>query len=183
MKRRFSRASLHEVLAVLTISAAIAAVLQPAHGADEVAAAAMSGRPLSTAEVESLFNDFTWRWKDGAGYFRANNDFLAWTRTEAVTNYAEGTWSVTKPGRLCFNATWYSPKVSKDARTCFEHRTTEKIIYQRKLPNGDWYIFSHIPGQPDDEAQNLKKGDQISKDYRVSKEQVLQSRPSRRRRR
>ncbi|WP_348631675.1 DUF995 domain-containing protein [Mesorhizobium sp. M7A.F.Ca.CA.002.09.1.1] len=32
----------------------------------------------------------------------------------------------------------------KGSMTCFEHRQAGKVIYQRKAPDGDWYVFKRL---------------------------------------
>lgn len=48
------------------------------------------------------------------------------------------------------------------AETCFEHRIGDGSIYQRREPDGTWYVFRHDPMQDGDEAQKLVSADLVS---------------------
>jgi hypothetical protein len=154
-------------LAILLAIPAIAQPLSQARAEDQIVAAANSARPLKKDNLETLFANRTWHWPDGAGYFAAPPDrkFTAWVNSGAKASYAEGSWSATDEGRLCFVAIWHAITGSKKARTCFDHRSDDNAIYQRKLPTGSWYVFSHVPKQPEDEVQKLESGDQVSSAY------------------
>jgi hypothetical protein len=142
---------------------------------DQIAADAAKGRPLTVKELDSIYQDRTWPWENGAAYFRAENrGFVAWVGERAQATYAEGTWSATDQGRLCFSAVWHSRGGNAPSTTCWEHRSDDKNIYQRKLPDGQWYIFSHLPALSDDAIQKLQPGDHVSKDYQVNKTYLAQ---------
>jgi hypothetical protein len=158
-------------LTVTLMYGVVAATSLPfAKAEDQVAADAAKGRALTTKELDSIYQDRSWRWSNGAAYFRAQNRmFIASVDKGAQASYAEGSWSVSDQGRLCFTATWHGLGGQRTASTCFEHRTDDKNIYQRKLPDATWYVFSHLPALPDDEIQKLQPGDQVSEDYRTNK--------------
>ena len=109
--------------------------------------------PLSAFELLHLYGGRSWDWGDGAGYFAtdAARSFTAYSGdTKAV-----GHWSITDRGRLCFSAVWKSPTSAVPAQTCFLHVAVNGTIYQRKLPDGAWYIFRHARPAPSDEARKL----------------------------
>jgi hypothetical protein len=107
----------------------------------------------------------------------ANHRFIAWLDTDKT--YAEGSWSVNDNGRLCFDATWYGVEGHGDAtRACFEHRTEDKNINKRALPDGKWFIFSHLPAQPGDEIKSLQLGDQVSENYQKNKAYLAEHKDS-----
>ena len=161
-------------------SALMFCVLGGANAADEIAAAAQAGRILKADELSAIYRDRSWVWKDGAGYFKAaNREFIAWVNDGAASSYADGSWSLTDKGRLCFRATWRAVGGSKNVETCFDHRVDDQNIYQRKLPNGKWEIFSHLPPNPDDEVQKLKLGDEVSENYQRNKLYVTENTPKR----
>jgi len=147
--------------------------LPSAKADDQVAAAAAKGRELTTKELDAIYADRTWQWDDGAAYFRARNQmFTAWLNKGTKASYADGRWSVNDQGRLCFRATWYVIGGNSTTSTCFEHRSDDKAIYQRKLPDGQWYVFSHIPAASDDAVQKIQPGDRVSENLRQNKDYV-----------
>ena len=161
----------------------LAAAAPPARGQDQIATTAGAARVLRKERLDSIYADRTWHWKDGAGYFQAKNrEFKAWVGKGRKATYAEGSWTVNNNGRLCFRAAWHSLRGRKRASTCFAHRSDGKNIYQRRLPRGKWYIFSHIPARPGDEINKLQPGDQVSKSYHANKSYVQRARKMRKRR-
>jgi len=143
----------------------IAAAPAPSRAAtDDVAATAMSGRVLTGFELRKLFSGHTWYWKDGAAYFQANGMFKAWVKGGAETTYGEGSWSANDDGQLCIRARWHSLSEDTNAFNCYIHRINE-AIYQRELPRGSWYLFSHVPVRAGDEAGKLEQGDHVTTEY------------------
>jgi uncharacterized protein DUF995 len=142
---------------------------------DQIATDAAKARALTAEELNSIYQDRTWPWEDGAAYFRAaNRGFIAWVGKGTKATYADGSWSVNDQGRLCYSATWHglwrnSPWERRTAPSCFEHRRDDETIYKRSLPHGKWYVFSHAPALPDDEIRKLQPGDHVSEDYQKSK--------------
>jgi hypothetical protein len=136
---------------------------------DQITADAERGRALFATELSSIYENRTWPWENGAGYFSAaNHRFIAWLDIDRT--YAEGSWSVNDNGRLCYSAIWYGVWGHSDTKlACFEHRTEDKNIYKRAVPEGKWYIFSHLPAQPGDEIKKLRLGDQVSENYQKNK--------------
>ena len=140
----------------------------------DVAATAAAGRVLTKSELRALFSGRTWYWKDGAAYFRSNRMFEAWVKGGAETTYGEGSWTVDDDGQLCIRAIWHSLSEDTKAFTCYVHRIN-KAIYQRELPRGSWYLFSHIPVQPGDEASKLEQGDHVTSEYLRAKRYVIRN--------
>ena len=82
--------------------------------------------------------------------------FVAWTGSGADASYADGNWYMTETGNLCFRANWAAVDGDGMAATCFEHRTDGARIFQRRQPDGEWYVFANSPIQPDDEIRKLR---------------------------
>jgi hypothetical protein len=118
---------------------------------------------LSAQELEALYGDKTWKWKTGAGRFvEADHSFVAWAESKKTESFAEGHWEATDDGRLCMIATWTNPDGAQDNRTCFVHLRDRGTIYQRREPDGRWYIFKNYLNKPDDEFRKLSQVDSVS---------------------
>jgi hypothetical protein len=139
----------------LSTSAGVTA--QAASGAD-------TAKPLSNSEIYRIYSHNSWIWKDGAGYFAVSKrQFKAWSGKGRNASVGQGIWFITDPGKLCFRATWYEKGTSFPATTCFSHREKNGVIYQRKEPDGDWYIFKHAPARKGDEITKFRRGDYVSR--------------------
>lgn len=168
-----------EIAAAFGALCLIAATPMPsAKSKEPIAAAAMSGRVLTDTELLGIFSDRTWYWKDGAAYFQQNRRFKAWVNAGAETTYGAGSWSVSNNGQLCIRATWYSLSGNTKTFTCYDHRIGS-AIYQRELPRGHWYLFSHIPPRAGDEIKKLAKGDHVSAEYLRARRYVIKNRKAR----
>jgi uncharacterized protein DUF995 len=120
-------------------------------------------RTMTPGEIYGLYRDKSWQWKNGAGYMTdAGRRFSAWVDDENGKSWAEGRWTISKTGRLCFNATWHSTDGASPAKTCFSHRIDDGTIYQKREPDGDWYVFRHAEPRDDDEASKLVGADLVS---------------------
>lgn len=140
----------------------------------EVALAATAGRTLTTEELQGIYENRTWLWDDGAGYFNGpTGPFTAAARLGRKEFYAEGDWFIKKPGRMCFQATWSAADGSADALTCFDHRRDEQRIYQRRAPFGEWYVFSHVPPVVGDEILELRSGDYVRRTFGRNRDAIL----------
>ncbi len=125
--------------------------------------AARAAEPMSFQEVYSIYANKTWNWSDGAGYFPAKKRaFEAWSGSGRNASYGEGRWFATGNGNMCMKATWTSRDGAAPATTCFAHRKDGNTIYQRKLPNGDWYKFQSSSPRRSDEIRKLKTGDFVT---------------------
>ncbi|WP_321343327.1 DUF995 domain-containing protein [Breoghania sp.] len=129
-----------------------------------VIAAAEAGRPMTVNEIYKVFSGRSWIWDNGAGYFAVSKrDFTAWSGRGKKATYAKGSWFIASGGRLCFNATWYAMNGAGKKVTCFENRKNGKKMYQRRLPDGEWYVFSHTPPYSYDAIRKLKRGDYVAR--------------------
>lgn len=146
------------------------AALVGAAGAATVAASAApsaatikQAEPLSNEDLYRLYSQRSWIWKDGAGYFAVpQRRFSAWTGKGRNASYGVGSWFITDAGRLCFKADWYAKTGAAPALTCFSHRRKGNVIFQKREPKGDWYVFANAPVRKDDEARKLRHGDYVS---------------------
>lgn len=125
--------------------------------------AAESATPLTTDELFRLYANQSWLWKDGAGYFPSKQrGFVAATGRGSKGSYGAGTWFLTPPGKLCFRATWYAKSGSAPALTCFSHRKKDGVVYQKREPDGEWYVFKNAPTRAGDEYRKLRPGDYVT---------------------
>lgn len=121
--------------------------------------------PLTSEQLFKLYNNRSWIWKDGAGYFAVKQRvFKAWTR-EGTGSYGLGHWFVTDPGKLCFKAVWYAKTGNAPALTCFSHRKKGNVIFQKREPDGEWYPFKTTPVNVNDEYRKVQPGDYVTARY------------------
>lgn len=116
-------------------------------------------RPLAPEEVAALYRGKTWLWPDGAGYFAPDTTFVAWSGSGAKQSHAEGRWVILEDGRLCMRATWYVRASGAKNSTCFGHRSAAGAIYQKRMPDGPWYVLRNAPPQDGDEYAKFRDGD------------------------
>lgn len=131
-----------------TASIASAADSEPPPGA----------RPMTAIELYTLYRDKSWRWDNGAGRMEsANRRFTARVKDDKGKGKvrAEGRWMITDTGRLCLKANWHTATGTYPAKNCFAHRIDGATIYQKREPDGQWYVFRHANGRKDDEARKL----------------------------
>jgi|UPI0003F648AB hypothetical protein len=151
--RRFRR------LAVLAMAASL---LAGAARAENVAIPS-DARPMTALELYTLYRDKSWQWENGAGLMReADRQFSAWVRGEKWNSWAEGRWAITDTGLLCLKATWHTQEGSAPIKSCFSHRIAAGTIYQKREPDGQWYVFRHAIPQKGDEASKLVAADLVS---------------------
>jgi hypothetical protein len=119
--------------------------------------------PMVASELFALYRDKSWQWDDGAGRMDgADRKFTAWVDGDKGKSWAEGRWLVTDAGRMCLKADWHSDQGVFPARTCFSHRIGNGTIYQKREPDGQWYVFRHTNIREDDEAKKLVSEDLVS---------------------
>lgn len=118
-------------------------------------------RYLTGQEVFELYVGKTWRWGEGGGYFGPGAVFRARTYGDSGVSDAGGTWAVNDKGRMCFRAVWTDADGSANANTCFDHVLMGGDIYQRRAPDGQWYIFRHAVPEENDEAAKLVDGNLV----------------------
>lgn len=136
--------------------------LAPALGASD-SAPPRNARLLSAFELLKIFGGKTWKWGEGGGYFvLEGRRFLGRSVSTDGIATAEGKWQLTDTGVLCIKAKWVAAGVGYPAATCFQHVEADDQIYQRKLPDGRWYVFRHAKPEQGDEFNNLVGGNLIS---------------------
>jgi hypothetical protein len=135
-----------------------------------------NARVVTAGELHAIYNDQTWVWSDGAGRMQSDGRrFVAWAGSGASATWAEGRWIITSSGRLCFKARWQSSSGSHPAKTCFIHKQHRGVIYQRKEPSGDWYVFKHAISKDGDEIRKLTNEDLVSKELEKIKSQLQET--------
>jgi hypothetical protein len=135
--------------------------------------AAQFGKTLTAFELYQLYQGRSWIWEDGAGYFSPKERrFTSWTGSGKNASYGEGRWFLTDQGKLCFRATWVAKDGSAPALTCFSHRKKGGNVYQKREPNGDWYLFKQAPIRKADEYAKVRPGDFVSDRYTQVKKQL-----------
>lgn len=117
---------------------------------------------LTHAELYQLYGQKSWIWKEGAGYFSVQaRRFIAWSKENGKPSYGVGRWFITGPGKLCFRAEWHARDGSSPATTCFSHAKRGGVIYQRREPDGAWYVFKNARVRSDDEFAKLRRGNYV----------------------
>lgn len=141
---------------------ALSALTAPSAYAD--GPSAFEQRPVSATDLTNLYAGKTWRWGTaGAGYFRPDHTFLAWSGTGTDRAIGAGQWKVGSRGRICFSARWYLGGAEHPARSCFLTVETGAKILQRNVePDKRWYIFKHPEIQTYDEINQLVDGDEVT---------------------
>ncbi|MFD1745453.1 DUF995 domain-containing protein [Rhizobium helianthi] len=119
--------------------------------------------PLSARELTELYGDKTWVWKAGGGRLSTKGmKFNAYTAEGGKPSIGIGRWTVDDNGKLCMFARWTTREGSARAATCFGHMRADKVIFQRRHPAGNWYIFRHAKIRPKDEIRKLSGADTVS---------------------
>lgn len=122
-------------------------------------------RIMTPTEIYDLYRDKSWEWENGAGFMKdAGRRFRAWKSGEEGKSWAEGRWVITRSGGMCLDATWHTKDRLYPSKTCFSHRVHNGTIYQKREPDGNWYVFSHAVPRVDDEAKKLTPGDLVSEE-------------------
>lgn len=142
-------------------SAATAAAVSKTASAKPTTTAPRGGTPLTGQQVFEIFVGETWRWGEGGGYFGPHGAFRGRSYYEGGVSQGAGTWGVNDNGRMCFRAVWTTNDGSSRANTCFDHVALGGDIYQRKAPDGDWYVFRHAAPAQYDEYNKLVRGNPL----------------------
>ncbi|WP_026621942.1 hypothetical protein M728_005000 (plasmid) [Ensifer sp. WSM1721] len=154
------------ILRAISLLAAVAAGIGGGTSIAEAAARRADGKiaaPLTHTELYNLYGQRSWIWKEGAGYFSVRQRrFTAWSREKGAPSYGVGRWFITEPGKLCFTADWHAKSGSAPATTCFSHRKRGGVIYQKREPDGEWYVFKHARPRSGDEFTKLRRGNYVS---------------------
>ena len=132
---------------------------------------------VSAATLHEMYDDRTWDWGSGAGFFAKSGDFSAWTEAGGKAAYATGFWWVTNQGGVCFDGDWRTKEGANSTVTCFDHRMNGQVWYQRRDPSGPWYIFKSDPPASTDEFAKLKMGDQVEPKLQALKTSLGASAP------
>lgn len=149
------------VLSFLLACALGAITAAPAAADAAVDRAAAGARDMTHEEIYRLYAAHSWIWNAGASHYGiSRRQFKAWSEEGLNPSYADGRWYLPGNGRLCFRATWSSTEWSVIRNNCFRHRVgSDGRIFQRALPDGEWYVFANHPVRPGDEILKLRKGD------------------------
>lgn len=157
----------------LRTAATIAAVCLFVSGACAASGAVeppASARPLSGVELYMLYHGKSWKWADGAGLFETGGRrFIAWSGTGDKAQWAEGRWIVTDIGRLCMSAEWHGSDGTFPNKTCFKTEADGETVYQRREPDGAWYVLRHPVAAEGDEYNKLTKDDLVSAEWQKIK--------------
>jgi hypothetical protein len=132
---------------------------------------------VDPGDVRKLYADKTWFWSKGAAFFAATGQFRAWSGSGGNVAYAVGRWRVSEDGRMCFDASWYTKQGATVDTTCFAHRRSGDVWYQKRDPSGAWYVFLSDPPRPDDEFAKLVNGDLIEAKVEAARAQVAAAAP------
>jgi hypothetical protein len=119
--------------------------------------------PVAAHELRQIYSDKTWRRSGGgARFIGEGRRLIAFSGKPGKTTFAEGRWKIDNDGRLCLVAVWVTQEGSAPANTCFQHVRDRGTIYQRREPDGDWYIFKTYRPKPEDEYAKLVDEDTVS---------------------
>lgn len=145
-----------------TVACVVACIIAPAIAAPSQAPEQPGTRSMTAFEIYQLYKNKSWQWDDGAGHMTgAGRQFSAWVDSEKGKSWAQGRWII-ETGLLCLDATWHSKQGAFPAKTCFSHRIGNGTIYQKREPDGEWYVFRHAEARKDDEAHKLVSTDLVS---------------------
>lgn len=155
---RFKRFA--DVLGAVTLTSLVGSVWSAS--AQEVVPP-KAARVMTPPEIHELYHDRSWRWKGGAAYLvDQGRRSSAWVDDDTGKSWAEGRWMITETGQMCLDATWHSKAGLFPAMTCFSHRVDNGTIYQKREPDGSWYVFRHAQPLDEDEGKNLVRKDLVS---------------------
>ncbi|WP_157808401.1 DUF995 domain-containing protein [Brucella intermedia] len=120
-------------------------------------------RAMTAVEIFKLYRNKSWQWENGAGRMKvAGRHFSAWIDSGEGKSWAEGRWVITHTGQMCLKATWHSANGAAPGSVCFSHRVHDGTVYQKREPDGGWYVFRHSKPQEGDEASKLMTSDLVS---------------------
>jgi hypothetical protein len=161
-KERRRSASFTQLMLLLALccQAALSGTAHAAAAKDKGSAEAGAAAVPTAYELQLLYANRTWVWKDGAAYFARDNRRLeAWTSGQDTASVAQGRWLATKDGKMCMELAWRSKSYTgKQNRTCYSHRIQGGNIEQRKDPDGEWYSFKRSPEDISDEYRKFEIG-------------------------
>ncbi|WP_455273830.1 DUF995 domain-containing protein [Rhizobium herbae] len=139
----------------------IGTLLTPAHAEPNILP--KKTVPLTAHELRVIYSDKTWKWSTGgARFIGEGRRLIAVSEKPGKATFAEGRWRLDNNGNLCLVAVWVTQEGSAPANTCFRHVRDRGTIYQRREPDGNWYIFKTFRPKPGDEYAKLVNEDTIS---------------------
>lgn len=169
---RTARVICRNILLATAVGASLLSFARVGHAEKDLTPPAQA-RAMTAAELLTLYGDKSWKWPDGAGLMEAKDRrFSAISGSGKQSSWAEGRWTVTDSGRLCFVADWHSQSGTFPDRTCFIHMLDNDTIYQRKEPAGKWYVFKHAEPLPGDEFRKLVRDDLVSAELKKRQQSV-----------
>ena len=120
-------------------------------------------KPLTAGELYTIYHDKTWKWPTGGGRFMSEGrKFVAVTESNGTSSLGEGTWTIDGKGMMCMRGKWKTGGSAAKANTCFAHGKIGNVLYQKRQPDGKWYVFRHNPPRADDEFSKLVKEDRVT---------------------
>lgn len=160
MKRSIFEVRLYNILSrrsFLSFVATLALMMGEAGAEPTTQSALPAGARLMTpVELYLLYRDKTWQWADGVGRMESQNRrFTARVDGKDGKVAAEGHWRITLSGKMCFDAIWRLEAGEFPKKTCFSHRVLDGTIYQKREPDGAWYVFKNHERTKTDEAAKL----------------------------
>lgn len=141
------------------------AALPLAHAQPAQVAVPPGAKPMTAYEVFTVFRNRTWLWGEtGASFFDPEGRrFKAWSNAEGDTIYAEGRWILTDTGRLCLQGDWHTAEGVVPAMSCFSHMRSGDSIFQKREPDGGWYVLTTLEADEEEErVEALVAGDLVS---------------------
>lgn len=139
----------------------VGTLLTPAHARSTILP--KNTVPVTAHELRQIYSDKTWKWSaGGARFIGKGRRLIAFSDKPGKATFAEGRWKLDNEGRLCLVAVWVTQEGSAPANTCFQHVRDRGTIYQRREPDGDWYIFKTYRPKPEDEYAKLVTEDTVS---------------------
>ncbi len=151
-----------DILLAVTLGVSLLLLPRVAHAKKEMQPPPQA-RAMTAGELFALYGDKSWKWPDGAGLMETKDRrFTAIAGSGEQASWAEGRWSVSDSGRLCFVAEWHAKSGVASGRTCFIHMVDGDTIYQRRQPSGGWYVFKHAKPTAGDEFNKLVREDLVS---------------------
>ncbi len=151
-----------------------ATITAPAEaGGGNVVDQAMNAAAAPVEQRMHIYQDRSWMWTDGAGYFSGRSrTFTAWSTADGSISVARGRWFPTSRGKVCFRAVWIHASGAARDTTCFSHRIDGTAIYQRREPDGEWYVFDDRTASRGDEHAKLVAGDRASRRYEALRKKL-----------
>lgn len=173
--------SRHGVRMLAMVAAAATALAGSAYAASQNSEVPSEARTMTAVEIHELYRNKSWQWEHGAGQMKdVGRQFSAWAEGEKGESWAEGRWVITNTGRMCLDAVWHMDNGRVPAKTCFSHMIDDGTVYQKREPDGGWYVFRHAKPQSSDEASKLVAVDLVSGRLQGMKASVVSTQSSKR---